>query len=390
MLSHQPSKPPLYFVTADYPPESNAGTERARALVKELAVHCEVKVISTKRARATNGELITNLPIENFQNTKGLIKRTCSELIFSFLVLLKLIFAPQNSILIITSPPFFLLLIYILLPLKRGQLRVLDVRDIYPDVFVEAKLVRRGSLLFKVLAAIEVKAYKKSDLIFTVCYSLAEKITQRAQCTNVHLVLNGYGKSFDLNSMRKEEVTVDRPFTVTCHGNFGRFQDVEFLNRLVKETAHLPLRYLFVGFGARFDQVQQGPNVEIRSAVPNQNVPAILAETDLGLSVRTSDPVGRNAIPVKVLEYLGMGIPSLVFPVMPDLDVLAQTGAIKQFESHQLEEVIEFLTKLSRKGQGFKSMKHAVQQVRYGYSRQHWVEVAAEILIKAYKERDRI
>lgn len=388
MLYCEQNKPSLYYVTVDYPPDHNAGSARAHALVKGLSAHSEVRVISTKRAKATNGERITNLPIDNFQNKKGLIKRTYRELIFSCFVLLKLLFAPQNTILVIASPPFFLLLVYVLLPRKRGQLRVLDVRDIYPDVFVDAGLLQRSSILFRVLAAVERWAYTRSDLVLTVCDSLAEKIRQRAPSTNLQLVLNGYGDSFHRDSNGEDSTTVARPFTIISHGNFGRFQNVDLLNRLVKRTGHLPLRYRFVGFGANFDQITPSPNVEIENAVSHEEIPALLAEADLGLSVRSSDSVGRNAIPVKVLEYLGMGIPSLVFPVMPDLGVLAQSGAIRQFESDQIEDAVAFLTNVSRRGPGFEEMRHAAKQVRGDYSRQCWVEVAVEKIFEAHKEQE--
>jgi len=145
----------VYYVTADYLPDNNAGSVRAQAIVKGLCKYVDVQVISNKKAEAYGVELIKRLPVENPQNNKHLILRTFREMIFSIGVFLRLWFVSKNAIIVVTSPPFLLLLVYVLLPRRSEVLRVLDVRDIYPDVFVEAGLISNRSLLCRFLFAIE-------------------------------------------------------------------------------------------------------------------------------------------------------------------------------------------------------------------------------------------
>jgi len=213
-----------------------------------------------------------------------------------------------------------------------------------------------------------------------------KKIRQRTTNTNVHLVLNGYNDSFTPSLQKQKKCDLLRPFTIVSHGNFGRFQNVDFINQLVKKTKHLPLRFVFVGFGAKFDQIIPAPNVEIVRAVSHKKIPALLATADLGLSVRSSDSVGRNAIPVKVLEYVGVGIPSLVIPVTPDLNDLEQQGAIKQFEGDDFEAVIDFLTNMINRGTDFESMCRDVKAIRQDYSRRRWVDIAIRHILEGNKK----
>ena len=61
-----------------------------------------------------------------------------------FLPGLWLLFSEAKSIIVVT-PPFLLISLLSFLPKKKGQLFVLDVRDIYPDIFVHAGLISPSS-----------------------------------------------------------------------------------------------------------------------------------------------------------------------------------------------------------------------------------------------------
>ena len=161
------------------------------------------------------------------------------------------------------------------------------------------------------------------------------------------------------------------------------------MNELTKKVSHLPIKFTFMGFGAKFGSIVPRPNVEILTAVANSEIPELLSQMDLGLSCRTSDEIGREAIPVKVLEYLGVGLPSLVFPIMEEFSELEQNGAICQFEVEDLDDAVKFLEELLFCPEKLSLMIEAVMQVRKAYSRKSHSVMAVEYLMESYRENSR-
>jgi glycosyltransferase involved in cell wall biosynthesis len=179
--------------------------------------------------------------------------------------------------------------------------------------------------------------------------------------------MNGYNTEF--HTPNGQEKDRGRYLNVITHGNFGKFQDVDLIVRLVEETKNLPIRYNFIGFGSKLKQIPRSSNVHIENSVPHNQIPERLINADVGLSFRTSDPIGRYAVPVKLLEYIGTSLPCIVSPVMPDLAELEEAGAIRQFESHQISEMVSFLEKLLQDPNFYKGMKHSAFEIRDNYSR---------------------
>lgn len=386
-MAHSSLKPLVYYLSMDFHPDRNAGAARANDIVECLSEFAQVKVMTNKYGRPIGQETVHSLPIKNSQNQKNLFLRFLREFLFCTIVFVRLLFSEAKSIIVVTSPPFLLISLLSFLPKKKGQLFVLDVRDIYPDIFVHAGLITPSSFAFRALSAIESAAYRKSDVIFTVCESLANKIRRRSPGSEVKLVLNGYSDHFNIQGNKREPVEKKEKLSVITHGNFGRFQDVEVMNELTKKVSHLPIKFTFMGFGAKFGSIVPRPNVEILPAVANSEIPEVLSQMDLGLSCRTSDEIGREAIPVKVLEYLGVGLPSLVFPIMEEFSELEQKGAICQFEGDDLDEAVKFLEEILCCPEKLSKMIETVMKVRNAYSRKSHSVMAVEYLMESYRQK---
>lgn len=155
-------------MTADYPPDRNAGSMRASTIVAALQKHAKVVVFSNRKAKAVNEEIVRNLIVNNPQGLTNYAVRFIRELIFMLTAYVRLLFVPDKSIIIVASPPFLSCLMVTLLPKRKNVRLVLDVRDLYPDVFVHADLINRNTMLYKLLKVIEARAYARFDLILTV------------------------------------------------------------------------------------------------------------------------------------------------------------------------------------------------------------------------------
>jgi glycosyltransferase involved in cell wall biosynthesis len=63
-------------------------------------------------------------------------------------------------------------------------------------------------------------------------------------------------------------------------------------------------------------------NLEFIGKKSFKEIPEILAKCHLGLGLLTDDEIGKTAIPTKVYEYIGSGIPSIVSPIGESSDFI--------------------------------------------------------------------
>jgi glycosyltransferase involved in cell wall biosynthesis len=377
----------IYYVTADYPPDRNAGSMRASATVAALQKRAKVVVLSNRKARAVNEESVRNLIFDNPQGLTNYAVRFMRELLFMLTAYVRLLFVPDKSIIILASPPFFSCLIVTLLRKRKNVRLVLDVRDLYPDVFVHANLINRNTMIYKLLKVIEARAYARSDLILTISKTFQKLIRTRSDQKNVQVAMNGYSKSFRAVGHEGETgFNEEKPLKIVTHGNFGQFQDVDLINQLIAATRHLPISFTFVGFGEKLSMVTRNKNVVVGGTMDPAEIAGLLGGHHLGLSFRTSDFIGRNAVPLKILEYMGTGLPALVVPKMPDLSVLEKSGAIRAFEADQLDAIVSFIQKVITDRSLYKIMRKNVLSVRHEYSREQQIERALHYIISLTKD----
>lgn len=377
----------LHIVTADFPPNYNAGSARALALIEALARRgVKVSILTHRGAEPYADHTLHRLPVTNPQTDHRFLRRLYREILFVLCAWARLLRLPRKSTVLVMSPPFFLSFLLFLLPGKLAARYVLDIRDLYPDVFAHGGVIRSGSGLYRLLSAMERRAYRRADLIFTVCDSLKTKIEARAPRKRVRVIMNGYSEPFEPLQPEDSISWSAEQLIILSHGNFGRFQNVELIRELALATSDLPVLYQCVGFGQKLDRLRGLPNVIVQDKIAQSEIVDLLKGVHLGLSFRTSDDIGRHAIPVKLLEYIGAYRPAVVVPVMPDLTPLAEAGAIQQFEAEDLPRLIEWLKKLCADPSLFAASVQNIQGIRSDYSRRAQAEQAAQEIHDLFSE----
>lgn len=254
----------------------------------------------------------------------------------------------KQQIVVVSSPPFMMLFIPILFGKKFRNL-VLDIRDLYPDVLFDSGLFKANSYFGKLLKRVERMAYDSSSSIVTVCDSLFNKISKRTKNKNIVVVHNGYSgifsKAFDSAKFSSSDLIV------VCHGNFGRFQNVDFLIDLSKfcEIKAPRLKFKFIGFGSKFEYLKQkaSKNCLFMDAISQKDLVKELKLAHFGISARTDDFIGVSAMPVKVLEFLGAGLPVISLPKLDDMQDFESECNLFQFEyQDSVANVTKFFEKI--------------------------------------------
>lgn len=195
---------------------------------------------------------------------------------------------------------------------------IFNVQEIYPDIAVNLGILK-NRLLIKFFSRMEHFIYRHAAAVTTITEAMAEKIRQRTNPDNVHLIPN----FVDLvemssasvpreNAFAKEHGLVGK-FVITYAGNMGVPQN---LGILVEAGKLLPEDYvvLLVGGGGdegRLREIAGGSKrIVFVDYQPISAMPSIYASSDL-FYVGQSPDAAADGIPSKIYRILGNRKPIL-------------------------------------------------------------------------------
>lgn len=253
----------------------------------------------------------------------GLLRRTFGQVTFAAMaVLFGFRDARRADVVVVSSPSFFSIFsAWVLARVARRPL-VLDIRDLWPAVFVDAGVLREG-LALTLLYRAEAWAYRHADAVVTVTDGFAAYISERAGQTPVFVVTNGVDVDrFDRN-MRAGETGMTRerlgigPDAVLAGfvGNLGSVNDLGTVLAACAEIGDGCLHLLFLGEGAARDSVAESIEklgldwCHLMPGIPPDDVPRVLADLDIGLSAQQGSELFGAFVPAKIFYYFAAGLP---------------------------------------------------------------------------------
>lgn len=330
----------VFLYTPFYPPQSSAAAIRGYWLTKTLmdASHV-VQVCSSIRTK-------DSFPL-NFNpadNKQSFAKRLVFE-VFAGIELFTKIFLSNYQLYVLSTPPFITVSIAHLACRLRRKPYLIDVRDIYPDVYFAQGLIKENSLLGRLVKSFTASMYKNSVGVTTVTNGLVRKIKTLSPTTKIELLMNGFDADLFKPSLEKYE-----KFTVVFHGNMGKVQNLKAILDVAKLLeAHEDIEFLFAGEGPQSELLTKSKLKNIRYLGPQDysNIPGIIAKAHVGFSARRDDEIGTDALPVKAFEYLGVGIPVIMTPKAGILTEIVREGVF-EFSNQELEEVVKKILEIKK------------------------------------------
>lgn len=253
---------------------------------------------------------------------EGFAKKTLGHLSFmATSVLLGARLVGPADVVVVSSPTFFSILSAWALARARRARFVVEVRDLWPAIFVELGVLTNRWLI-RALEGIEVAAYRAADAVVVVTEGFRQNLVERGvPDAKVHIVRNGV----DLDRFRAD-ISPDPELRrrlgagpddvlvlyIGAHGiSHGLTAVVEAGARIVKQ----PIRLAFIGEGAAKADLARRvkelmlENVTMMGGVPREEVPSILAAADVCLVPLRDVSLFSSFIPSKLFEYLGAGKP---------------------------------------------------------------------------------
>jgi glycosyltransferase involved in cell wall biosynthesis len=333
------------------PPYSSAAALRGASVASGLVqilqpfADCRIRVYTTTPAPAPlAGAEIIAIDRAEVENAAGLAGRMVGELRMGWSAACAILKDAAHDDLIVVSTPSYLAALVICARARwRGVAYVLDVRDIYPQAYAQAQLISDGGRLYHFFAARSKTMYRGARRIITATQGLAREVTSVVPGARVDCIYNGFPSSLSQRTAIKHE-----RFTACFHGVLGFFQDVDTLIEVARQVQPHGIDIVTIGYGRKEDALRsaQLTNLRFLGRLSFDETMKQVERCHVGLCLRMDDAVSRDAFPVKVWEYLGLGMPSVVTPHCEAGEFLERHGCGIQMPAGDINAIIAALLRL--------------------------------------------
>lgn len=307
-------------------------------------------------------------------NESSNLRRLFQEVLLGIEVFFRILFC-RYTVVLITSPPFITGCIGSLAARLRGIPYIFDVRDEYPQVYITAGLLREESFAARILLWLEKAVYKNALIVCTVTEGICQRIDEKLKTHHKTVLLrNGFDADLFKPSTEKENV-----FTVIFHGNIGKFQDPELLLALARKAdeANLPIEFQIIGKGNNDSSLKKNVpgNIKYLGMLDYTKVPGAIARAHIGVSFRSNELISKNSFPVKLYEYIGVGIPVIVTPRSEAGDFVEKNGIGFQFNPEELDQILEKIVLFKSDHFEHTKLSKQVASIRESFSRHKLCEI---------------
>lgn len=351
-----------------YRPENKAVAVRMYHFAEAFArSDYDVTVITATKFSGTSPVRVRGIFTVAPSNLQSNTVRLFSEWIMGVEFFLRILFA-RYDVVLLSSPPFLSSALGALACKIRRIPYVFDVRDEYPEVYFSAGLLRPSSMAGRILLRLEKAIYQNALLVVSVTHGICTRITKKASGATVRLVRNGYDAEKFFPATRAYP-----NFTVVFHGNMGKFQDPDLVLKLAAK-AHEEKRnieFLIIGWGNNDALLNEQalPNVRYLGMVGYDAIPDTIARAHLGISFRTNDLISRNAFPVKLYEYIGVGVPALITPRSEAGEFFESRNIGYQFNPEEWQDIYGKIIYLADHPDDLSRLRNNILEERKAFSR---------------------
>jgi len=251
---------------------------------------------------------------------EGVVKKTLGHL--SFMVSSVLLGGWRTGpvdVVVVSSPTFFSIASAWLLARMRRARLVVEVRDLWPAIFVELGVLTNRRLI-GLLERLELAAYRAADAVVVVSEGFRADLLRRGvPAAKVYTIRNGVDLARFDASLAPDDAVRARlgagpgESLVLYLGAHGISQGLPAVADVAALLRQDPVHFAFVGEGADKLRLQDRvaelnlDNVTLLPAVPRDEVPALLAAADVCLVPLRDVPLFSTFIPSKLFEYLAAG-----------------------------------------------------------------------------------
>lgn len=199
-----------------------------------------------------------------------------------------------------------------------------NVQDIFPENAVYSRTMKKDSMPYKVLSAIQKKAYRDADRIIIISEDMKDQLLELGVDEDKISVI--YNWSYQDEVYDPEQTTsevVDRlmsedDFNVVYAGNIGLMQNVEIVVETAAKMKNEPrIRFHIFGDGLYRKKLEARAqelgleNVVFHDMLPAEHAPALYCKADVNI-IPLAENIYRTALPSKTATCLACQKPIIL------------------------------------------------------------------------------
>jgi len=290
-----------------------------------------------------------------------------------------MIFLPRQDVIItLTTPPLIGLAAALHKCLHPSAKIILWNMDCYPDVAESVGLIKRGSLMSRVVRLLVRLQFRSISHLVTLDGAMSRLLLSQYQPAERELptsvipnwerlsqfpsVANGRSQAADVSDGD------DDPLTVLYLGNTGYGHSFDAVIEAARRLQGRAVRLLFIGGGKRWREIVDAKkkhgldNIELRAYVPKEETPAVMRSADFALITLHDWALGIMS-PSKMHSNLAMGLPIIyVGPKHSNVDEAIQRFACGvSLRSGDADGLVAFLEQALRDRQQQRKLSQAAR-----------------------------
>ena len=396
----------VLIITQIYRPEMGALANRMHPIARKLAASGHAVSVATGMPNYPEGVVFPGYRNRLFMKEKlpectvfrtsyFTVPRNHSQWrqLFSYLSFVVAAFisalrAGPVDVVFVTSPPIFPVIAGILIARLRKAKLVFDLRDLWPDEIVACGAQTEDALSIRLIKRIERWGYKEAACVTCTTNAFIDTVVKRGvKPEKAVLIPNGADLQL-FHPMPGENLAKQagsaKPFVVLYSGLLGIKHGIEVIleaAELLKD--HSDIKFVFIGNGARSASLRQLQteknlhNVEFLGEKPLNEVPQVIANSDICVTSLLAETYLEKIIPVKIFEYMACAKPVVASIAGEGAAILTLSGAGMVTAPGDARALADAILKLRSDPQLCADMSaRGLDYVTRNYSR----EVAAERL----------
>jgi glycosyltransferase involved in cell wall biosynthesis len=278
----------------------------------------DVTVICAKHSYAgadcTKQPPVRILRVPDLPFARGRMARPLSYLSFLIMSAWVACRVPKQDVVITMTTPPLLGVVGYLVQILRGARHYIWEMDLYPDAAVGLQVLSARSPITRFIAFVADFVRRRANAIIVL-----------GECMRARVIAHGIAPERVVIAENWADGTLLRPglrkqggdLTVIYPGNLGLAHDVDTLVTAMREMkSDGTVRYLFVGGGARLDEMKRAcrvDSVDVASFLPycsRDRLNELLADAHIGLVTQSNASLG-TVVPSKAYSLMAAGLPIL-------------------------------------------------------------------------------
>jgi glycosyltransferase involved in cell wall biosynthesis len=201
-----------------------------------------------------------------------------------------------------------------------GSRIVLDIHDTMPELYLDKFGGRRGAIGARLLMLEERTSAGCADRVLAVHAPHRARLIQAGvPAEKIKTVMNAPDPALFFAAPDGRD-RAGNAFTLVCHGTVTRRLGLDIaIEAVALARERIPaLRMMVIGAGDYLETArrlvehkQLGQCISFTDLVPVQELPALLAVADVGLVPNRASNATHLMLPVKLLDYTALGIPTI-------------------------------------------------------------------------------